>query len=131
VAGRFYGEVDDDRVQQSRYFDKSKEIAKAKSSLQAAKKAGDGEAMVKMSEQHPELAVATSYEKLQRELNALNKAAVSTVDDPAALKVIDDARVAKMKALNDAVRELEQASGKVTLGQKLRGAIKPTETATQ
>jgi hypothetical protein len=130
LVARFTGEVDNDQVEQARYRERDKNLKTLNSSLTAAKQAGDGEAMARMITEHPELAMMKAYEKVDRELTKLNKQVVSTVDDPAGLKALDDARVANMKALNDAMKNLEQASGKVTLGQKLKGALKQPEVAT-
>jgi glucosamine 6-phosphate synthetase-like amidotransferase/phosphosugar isomerase protein len=131
VAGRFYGEVDDDQVQQSRYFDQSKKMATVQSSIAAAKQAGDGQAMLKMIQEHPEVAMIKAHDRVAAEIAKLNKAAVTVINNPGQVKAIDDARVANMKALNTAMKQLEDASGKVTLGQRLRGAVRPAEVATQ
>ncbi len=125
VAGRFYGEVDDDQVQMSRYFEGAKKLKTLESSLKAAKQAGDGTAMLKMIETHPEIAFIKAQAKVQSEISGLNKLAVSTVKDPETIKVIDKARVEKMKALNGAIEELEKANGKVTLGDRLKSSVKP------
>ncbi|MEO5670430.1 MAG: LPD38 domain-containing protein [Ramlibacter sp.] len=129
ILGRFAGEVDPDQVQASRYYDQGKKLDKIQTSLGAAKAAGDGEAMVKMLQEHPEAALIKMHDKVQRQLGALNKMAVTTIGDPAQSKVIDEARVAQMKTLNDAIVQLEEASGKVTLGQRLRGAAKKSDMA--
>lgn len=125
VAGRFYGEVDDDQVQMSRYFEGAKKLKTLESSLKAAKQAGDVTAMLKMIETHPEIAFIKAQAKVQSEISGLNKLAVSTVKDPETIKVIDKARVEKMKALNGAIEELEKANGKVTLGDRLKSSVKP------
>lgn len=123
VLGRFYGEVDDDQVQASRYYDKGRTIDKLQASLKAAQAAGDGAAMLKLIEENPELGLARAHDQVQRDIAKLNKAAISTVDDPATIKAIDQARVDTMRSLNEAIRAMEAAEGKVTPGQRLRAAV--------
>jgi hypothetical protein len=123
IVGRFYGEVDDDQVQASRYYEKAKDLDRLQSSQKAAQTAGDGAAMTRIIEDNPELALARSFDQVQREIAKLNKAAISTVDDPATIKAIDQARVEAMRGLNDAVKAMEQAEGKLTPGQRLKAAM--------
>lgn len=130
VLGRFYGEVDADQVEQSRYYKQGRKLDTLQSSLKAAEKAGDGQAMIRMIEEHPEAVMIKAQDKVQRDLAKLNKLAVTTIGDPDTTKAIDEARIQTMKSLNEAVKDLEQASGKVTLGQKLRGAVKRQDVAT-
>lgn len=129
LLGRFYGEVDADQVETSRYYTQSKKLDTMQTSLKAAQAAGDGEAMVRMLEQNPEAALIRLQDKLTRDLAKLNKLAVTTIGDPETTKTVDEARIETMKALNGAVKDLEQASGKVTLGEKLRGAVKREKVA--
>lgn len=129
VLGRFYGEVDDDQVAMTRYYDNSKKLKTLESSLNAAKQAGDGAAMVKMLEEHPEAAFIKSQTKVQSEISKLNKQAVSTVNNPEVMKVIDAARVERMKALTEALEEMERARGKTTLGDRLRPKRQPEVAA--
>lgn len=129
VLGRFYGEVDDDQVAMTRYYEGSKKLKTLESSLNAAKKAGDGAAMVKMLEEHPEAAFIKAQSRVQSEISKLNKAAVGTVDNPEVMKVIDSARVEKMKALTGAIEEMERARGKVTLGDRINPRRKPEVAA--
>jgi hypothetical protein len=131
VFGRFYGEVDDDQVAQSRYYERGKRLDQLQGSLKAAQAAGDGEAMTRMLEQHPEAAMIALHDRVHRELAKLNKLAVATVDDPTTIKAIDEARVAQMRVLNEAVEQLEAANAKATLGQRLRGVLRPQEVAGQ
>ncbi|MCY1166226.1 Inorganic Pyrophosphatase [compost metagenome] len=129
VLGRFYGEVDDDQVAMTRYYEGSKKLKTLESSLNAAKKAGDGAAMLKMLEEHPEAAFIKAQSRVQSEISKLNKQAVGIVDNPEVMKVIDSARVEKMKALTDAIEEMERARGKKTLGDRIKATRQP-EVAT-
>ena len=120
VLGRFYGEVDDDQVAMSRYYESDKKLKTLNSSLKAAKGAGDGKALERMLDAHPEAAFAIAESRVQQEIAKLNKLAVQVVKDPAAMREIDQARVAHMKALNEAMAEMEKASGKTTLGDRIK-----------
>lgn len=131
VAGRFYGEVDADQVQQSRYYERGKQLDKVQSSLAAAKAAGDGEAMVRMIEANPDALLIKAHDKIQRDLAKLNKLAVSTVNDTATIKAIDEARLETMRSLNTVIKEMEDARTPPTLAQKLRGAVRKPEVAAQ
>jgi hypothetical protein len=122
IVGRFYGEVDPDRVTQNRYFERGTQLDKVQNSLRAAKAAGDGDAMVKMLDQHPEAALIQAHDKVQQHITKLNKLAVSTIDDREMMKTIDEARHAEMRGLNEAFEELEAAQGP-TPGQRLKKAI--------
>ncbi len=129
ALGRFYGEVDDDQVQMSRYYDQASKINKLQSSLSAAKKAGDGEAVKRMYKENPELKMAQAQDEIQAALSKLNKLAVTTVNDPEGIKAVDQKRVQAMRALNEAIREQEKAASPPTLGQRLRGVVKREDVA--
>ena len=133
VVGRFAGEVDDDQVQKSRYFEASKKLDKADSSFQAMKKAGDGDAAEKYLAEHPDLAMVKPFHHIQAVIGKLNRQAVQTIGDAAAIKGIDEDRVGLMRDLNEAVLESEKdvarETGKTTLGEKLKAAISPAAAA--
>jgi hypothetical protein len=90
-------------------------------------KAGDATAARKFMDEHPELVMAHTAAAVQKKVADLNKLAVQTVSDPAMMKQIDEARVANMAALNQALKAQEEAAGKPTLAAKLREAVKPQE----
>jgi hypothetical protein len=90
-----------------------------------------GISLAGMIEQHPEAILIRPHDQLQRDLAKLNKLAVKTIDNPEGIKAIDVARIETMKSLNAVVEDMEQASSMVTLGQKLRGAVRKQELATQ
>lgn len=69
--------------------------------------------------------MASTAARVQQKVSALNRIAVQTVGDTAMMKQIDEARVANMSALNQALKAQEDAAGKTTLGEKLRAAVKP------
>lgn len=125
VAGRFYGEVDGDQVAMTKFYKNSRELDTLQSSLKAAMKAGDGAAVMRMFEDHPEAVLTKLNDKTQADIAQLNKLAVSVVRDPAEMKEIDRVRVDRMAGLNEAVKQMEEASGKMTLGQKLRAKTAP------
>ncbi|RZI58709.1 MAG: hypothetical protein EOP14_04730 [Pseudomonas sp.] len=49
--------------------------------------------------------------------------AVTTVGDRETVEQIDQARQLHMRALNEAMRDLEKSSGKPTLAQRLRQTV--------
>lgn len=49
--------------------------------------------------------------------------AVTTVGDRETVEQIDQARQLQMRALNEAMRDLEKSSGKPTLEQRLRQTV--------
>lgn len=120
VLGRFYGEVDDDRVQTSRYYETAKKIRQAESSIKAASSAGDFEAADKIAASRPEVDVQALFKKVQKNLSALNKEAVQVVENPAEMKLIDQDRVELMRLLNLELADLEKASGVAPLKDKVR-----------
>jgi hypothetical protein len=120
VAGRFYGEVDDAQVKQSRYFETSKKIDSLDNTRKAIIKAGDTDALEKLYAQHPDAALIELGNKVQSNVSKLNKLAATTIDDPASMREIDAARVETMDLLNQAVTDLEQ-SKPATPAAKVKG----------
>jgi hypothetical protein len=120
VIGRLFGQVDDEAVTRSRYFEASKKLDKAQAALKAAQKAGDVEAVRKMLDATPELMLGQTQDKIAQEIAKLNKVVAITIDDREKLKQLDEVRLVYMKMLNDAVRQQELQSGKTTPGQRLR-----------
>jgi hypothetical protein len=72
VLGRFKGEVDPDRVTQNRYFQRAKDLDKLHSSMNAAKGAGDAEALDRMV-QNPQVQLIQAHDQVQRHLSELNR----------------------------------------------------------
>ena len=69
-------------------------------------------------------------DRVQQRIAKLNKMATATINDRETLTAIDRARFDTMQSLNDAMRDLETATSKPTLAQKLRGVVKSPEVAT-
>lgn len=120
VIGRLFGEVDEDAVQKSRFYEFSKKSDKAQAALKAAQKAGDADAVRKMFDDHPELLLGKSQDRITQEIAKLNKLAVMTINDRETLLKLDEARLQYMKSLNEAVRAQEEADNTKTLGKRLR-----------
>lgn len=125
VAGRFYGEVDDDQAQTSRYFNSARTMRKIESSVKAATKAGDLEAADKIEDRNPEAALIRTFNRTQRAISALNKEAVQTIGNREEMAQIDKDRAQLMREFNEDLAELERESGKVTLADRLKKATKP------
>lgn len=125
VIGRFYGEVDADQVQASRYFENKGRIKKAESSFKAMEKAGDAAALEKFVKDHPEVLMADNINEMQKAISELNRLAVTVINDPKTMTEIDAARAELMKGANGVVKEMETMSDKQqgrspSLGERLR-----------
>lgn len=121
VIGRFYGEIDSDQSERSRYFESAKTIKKFETSRKAADKAGATEIADKLIQQHPELEMARSLNNVQERISKLNKKAAETINDREELKRIDEDRFAEMKGLNDELKKMERAKREPTIAERLRG----------
>jgi hypothetical protein len=120
LTGRFYGEVDSDQVEMSRYYEASNRIRKVMSSYKAAEKAGNAAEANRIARENPEVMQYDDLKAVQKNVSALNKLAVETVNNPAQMAKIDAQRAAEMKVLNDLVRKMEKREPK--LADKLREA---------
>ena len=108
VVGRFYGEVDPQRVASDRYFANTKKIEELTSVVKAMEKAGDFAAAGEFREQHPELFSKDSYNDAKRAITALNKREVSNVGNVAELEQIDKERMAAQNRLNESVKQKQK-----------------------
>lgn len=124
VVGRLFGQVDEDAVNKSRYFEASKKFDKLQAGLKAAQKAGDADAVRKMLDSNPELMLGPTQDRIAQQIAKLNKVAALTINDREQLKQLDEVRLAYMKNLNEAIKKQEEQSGKKTPGQKLRDIVK-------
>lgn len=124
VVGRLFGQVDEDAVNKSRYFEASKKFDKLQAGLKAAQKAGDADAVRKMLDANPELMLGPTQDRIAQQIAKLNKVAALTINDREQLKQLDEVRLAYMKNLNEAIKQQEEQSGKKTPGQKLRDIVK-------
>lgn len=108
VLGRLYGEVDADAVEKSRYFEATKKIMKAKAAETAARKSGDARAIQKMYDERAELLSVNAQREIGKSISDLNKLAIDPARDPEELRAIDQARIARMRALNQVIRSIEE-----------------------
>ena len=122
VLGRFYGEVDDANTQRSRYFDNLREIETLERKIKAADKAGNVEAAERMEADGVLVDAGRAARRAKKEITALNKEAMETIDDPATLRTIDAEREAVMRDLNDEVDEIRREKRGPTPGERLRQA---------
>jgi hypothetical protein len=123
VASRFYGVVQPDRIEQSRYFENINSIEKIEGQFKAAKKAGDGDAMERIQKNNPNFVFINASNKVQTAIQKLNKQAVQVIGNREEQKAIDEARIATMKELNEGIRTLERERRAPTVGEKLRDAV--------
>jgi hypothetical protein len=121
VLGRFYGEVDDNQVKTSRYFENAKRLDKLENTKKTIIKSGDAEAMAKLLEDSPEIALISLGNKVQSSVAKLNKMAIQTIDDRESLKQIDETRVQIMDQLNQALAGMEDEAKAQTPAAKLKG----------
>lgn len=119
LAGRFYGVADDEQTQSSRYYKNAKDIDKIESSLGAAKKAGDREAVAEMSKD-PLAALVHYNNTVGARLSRLNKMAAQTVNDRARTIQIDRDRTELMRSLNNEVIRMEEKADGPNLAQRMR-----------
>ena len=122
VVGRFYGEVDDDRTQASRYYEADRKLKKMDLTMGVLKKKATDEEIDAFEAKNPLLEVKRDWQIAKKHLSKLNKAAVETINDPVAMKELDKERTDEMRELNDAIVEMEKASGKVTLRDRVKAA---------
>jgi len=125
VLGRFYGEIDDDRTQTTKYFETKRRVSKLDDSYKAMIKAGDDKAIDKFEKDNPEVAIARTLNRIQGNISKLNREAVRTINNSEELKAIDKSRHELMRDLNESMAELERESGKVTLADRLREMVAP------
>jgi len=128
VLGRFYGEVNGDQVKTSRYFDNAAKLDKLETTKRTMTKAGDAEALAKLTADHPEIALIQLGNKVHSSVVKLNKIAATTIGDVETMKELDATRVQIMDQLNQALEGLEKETQKPTLGDKIKGWKKETVT---
>lgn len=125
VASRFYGEVDRDQVARSRYYEGSKRVEALEGSLKAAKKGGDAEAVERLQRTNPEVGLIHANNRAQQAIQKLNKQAAQVIGDRETLREIDQRRFETMRALSDAIRDMERSQRPPTLAERLRGEPAP------
>lgn len=122
VLGRFYGEVENDDVQRSRYFKTDQEMKKLTSVSRELKKSGTDADMDAYEKKHPELEAVRDWQRAERRIAKLNKLAVETINDPKELRSIDADRAEEMRDLNQTLLDMEKATGKTTPAEEVRKA---------
>jgi cell fate (sporulation/competence/biofilm development) regulator YlbF (YheA/YmcA/DUF963 family) len=122
VASRFYGEVDRDQVARSRYYEGSKRIETLEGSLKAAKKGGDAATVERLQNANPEVGLINANNRAQQAIQKLNKMAVQVVGDRETMREIDQRRFETMRALSDAIRDMERSQRPPTIAERLSGA---------
>lgn len=118
VASRFYGKVDEDRVEQSRYFNNKRTLEKLRNAEKGAMKAGNEEGVAKLRA-NPLHSVLKPAARIDRSIQALNKMAVQVIGNPEEQKAIDDKRTQEMKTLNEAIKAIEQSQRSPTLAERM------------
>lgn len=120
LASRFFGQIESERTEQSRYYENLRAIDKAKNGLAAAKKAGNTDVMEKIMANDPMAPFIKSATRIQHSIGKLNKLAVEVIDDPAKQKEVDEARTEAMKTLNDAIKEAELQRRGPTIADRIK-----------
>ena len=120
VVGRFYGEVDSDQSERTRYFDAANKIRKIETSIKAAQKAGDTATANRIAQENPEVAIADYLDGVQRRISKLNKQAAETINNPKELARIDKERADEMRELNKEVKAVERLTRGATLADRIR-----------
>jgi hypothetical protein len=120
VVGRFYGEVDSDQAERSRYFEAAGKIERVKTSVKAAEKAGDDREADRIRRDNPEVEMAETLTQVQSRIRRLNKEAAETVNNRAEMERIDRERFTEMRELNAELKAMEKMSRGLTLADRLR-----------
>jgi hypothetical protein len=110
LFGALYGEVDDAQVQRTRYYanvDKIKGLDAEMKALRSAKRPDEARAL---QAEDPRSHLAGVASDVGQQLSMLNHLAAGKMDDPVALKRLDEKRTAAMKRLNDRVIKAEKAA---------------------
>lgn len=128
LLGRFAGEVDDDQVQKSRYYNAGRRIQALGGTVKRMDDADKTDLANAFEKAHPEATLYEDLHKAQAAISELNKQAVQTVGNAKEIAEIDNDRLEKMRELNEAVAELEKETGKPTLAAKIKGWRKETVT---
>ncbi len=121
VASRFYGKVDEGRVEQSRYFNNKRTLEKLRNAEKGAMKAGNEEGLAKLRA-NPLHSVLKPAAKIDKSIQELNKMAVQVIGNPEEQQAIDEKRTQVMKNLNDGIKAIEQSQRSPTLGERLAPA---------
>jgi hypothetical protein len=123
LTSRFYGEVDADQVEQRRFYEAARKIQRVERSVKAARKAGDGDEAERIAAENEVYQLAGQLEGIQNRLRMLNKRATETINNPAEIKEIDEARTEAMKRLNEEMQALEASRYGNTVGSRLRKMV--------
>lgn len=97
LIGRFYGKVDDEKVQRRRYFDNVARIEQAEAIRKAAENAGDEAKVSAVKRDRPEVEFYDRAREAKRDLKSVEGAYTSSVD-------ADRAEHALMKSFNTDVK---------------------------
>lgn len=100
LLGRFYGRVDNERVQESRYYENLNAIEAAESIRKRADKAKDKEKLKELEQESPEVGLYKDALKVKRDLNKAEDAATSLTE-------LDAKRLELMAAFNKKVKDFK------------------------
>jgi hypothetical protein len=120
VMNRWYGKVDDQQVQRSKYFNNVNKLEKLEGEIKAAKAADLPDLMDRLQAK-PEADAIRFGNRAQRAVNKLTKEVKETTD-PARLKELDAERYVWQKDLNESIEQEEKARRKPTLGERVRAS---------
>lgn len=126
VLSRFFGEVDEDQVETSRFFENKNMIKKAESSFKAAIKAGDEAAARRILDETPGLALGSAMGKAQDALTELDRQSMAD-KTPEEIEATEVQRVALLRLLNGAVLDAEGDQAPATLAKRVREAVAPAD----
>ncbi|MNQ42080.1 hypothetical protein D3C85_557760 [compost metagenome] len=121
VMNRWYGKVDDQQVQRSKYFQNVNKLEKLEAEIKAARKADMPEVLDRLQGK-PEAEAIRFGNRAQKAVNKLTKQVKETTD-PAELKALDTERYAWHKDLNQSIEEEEKSRRRPTLGERVRASM--------
>lgn len=123
IFGRLYGEVDDDSVQRTRFYDNLDRIARAENVLNAAAKKGDAQRAEGVLSDRPEVVLGEAANDAKASVAKLNKAAAQTIGDRETSKALDEARTGVMTGLNQVAAEIDRPRREATAGARVKQAM--------
>lgn len=108
LVGRFYGDVDPDQVQMSRYYENSSKVSKLASELQQLKKGKDSEGITALRGDNPAVSLTRREADVGRSISGINRQIIENIDSPDKVKELEQRRVMIMKSFNEQVKAAEE-----------------------
>lgn len=112
AMGRFYGEVDADQIQRTRYHDNADKVGKLASEMQQLKKGRNAEGRAQLAASEPLTRLTYMDAAVQRNLSNLNRKILENVDNAPVLAQLEKKRLDLMGRFNDRVKQVEKEAAR-------------------